>query len=93
MKLVRRIQPTILPPKIWMNALEEVTEIWSAWRRQKLPLYLFLAMCFNLVVSPLVLAADGELSRTQSWALGLLGLVTVGLSVYLFFVMFVPERF
>ncbi|NJM71783.1 MAG: potassium-transporting ATPase subunit F [Scytonema sp. RU_4_4] len=92
MKLVR-IRPTILPPKIWINVLEEVTEIWSAWRRQKLPLYLFLAMCFNLVVSPLVLAADGQLSRTQSWALGLLGLVTVSLSVYLFFVMFVPEKF
>ncbi|NMG08721.1 ATPase [Brasilonema sp. UFV-L1] len=76
-----------------MNVLEEVTEIWSAWRRQKLPLYLFLAMCFNLVVSPLVLAADQKLSHTQSWALGLLGIVTVGLSVYLFFVMFVPERF
>ncbi|WP_298919029.1 potassium-transporting ATPase subunit F [uncultured Nostoc sp.] len=75
------------------QVLEEITE-WCQWRRQKLPLYLFLAMCFNLVVAPLVYAATGEqLSRSQSWGLGLLGLVTLGLSIYLFFVMFVPEKF
>jgi len=74
--------------------LEEITEIWLQWRRQKLPLYLFLGMCFNLVVAPVVYAAtDEQLSRPQSWALGLLGLATVGLSIYLFFVMFVPEKF
>nr|WP_242063189.1 potassium-transporting ATPase subunit F [Nostoc sp. FACHB-892] len=59
-----------------------------------MPLYLFLAMCFNLVVAPLVYAATGEqLSRSQSWGLGLLGLLTLGLSIYLLFVMFVPEKF
>lgn len=80
--------------QIFPSVLAEVTEIWGAWRRQKLPLYLFLAMCFNLVVAPLVYAAtDHQLSRPQSWALGLLGLVTLGLSTYLFFVMFVPEKF
>jgi K+-transporting ATPase KdpF subunit len=63
-------------------------------RRPRLPLYLFLALCFNLVLAPLVSAAtDGTLDRTQSWALGLLGLATVGLAIYLFFVMFVPEKF
>ncbi|BDI19768.1 hypothetical protein ANSO36C_55700 [Nostoc cf. commune SO-36] len=76
------------------QVLEEITEMWCQWRRQKLPLYLFLAMCFNLVVAPMVYAATGEqLSRSQSWGLGLLGLVTLGLSIYLFFVMFVPEKF
>jgi K+-transporting ATPase KdpF subunit len=76
------------------QVLEEITEIWYQWRRQKLPLYLFLAMCFNLVVAPIVYAGTGEqLSRSQSWGLGLLGLVTLGLSIYLFFVMFVPEKF
>ncbi|MBN4004128.1 potassium-transporting ATPase subunit F [Nostoc sp. LPT] len=76
------------------QVLEEITEIWCQWQRQKLPLYLFLAMCFNLVVAPLVYAATGEqLSRSQSWGLGLLGLTTLGLSIYLFFVMFVPEKF
>jgi hypothetical protein len=83
-------------PSIEMTTqtLETVSEVWSEWRRQKLPLYLFLALCFNLVIAPMVYAASGnEFSRTQAWALGLLGLGTVALSVYLFFVMFVPEKF
>ncbi|WP_392533468.1 potassium-transporting ATPase subunit F [Nostoc sp. C117] len=76
------------------QVLEEITEIWCQWRRQKLPLYLFLAMCFNLVVAPVVYAATSQqLTRSQSWGVGLLGLVTLGLSIYLFFVMFVPEKF
>lgn len=76
------------------QTLEEVADLWSEWRRQKLPLYLFLAFCFNLMVAPVVYATSGhEFSRSQAWALGLLGLGTVALSVYLFFVMFVPEKF
>jgi K+-transporting ATPase KdpF subunit len=83
MKLIQKAQ-----------ALETITDIWYEWRKQKLPLYLFLAICFNLVLAPMVYAAtDQTLSRTQAWALGLLGLVTVGLAIYLFFVMFVPEKF
>jgi K+-transporting ATPase KdpF subunit len=76
------------------QVLKKIIEIWYQWRKQNLPLYLFLAMCFNLVVAPLVYAASGEqLSRSQSWGLGLLGLLTLGLSIYLLFVMFVPEKF
>lgn len=76
------------------QALEEIFEIWSQWRRQKLPLYLFLALCFNLLVAPIVYAASGnEFSRTQAWSMGLLSLGAVALSVYLLFVMFVPEKF
>ncbi len=84
------LRRTILVSQI----LEEITEIWCQWRRQKLPLYLFLAMCFNLIVAPVVYAATSEqLSKSQAWGMGLLGLVTVGLCIYLFFVMFVPEKF
>lgn len=76
------------------QTLDELQDIWTESRRQKLPRYLFLALCFNLVLAPVVYAAAGnELSRSQAWALGLLGLGTVALSIYLFFVMFVPERF
>lgn len=83
-------QPLLtLPP-----SLEVVPEIWIEWRRQRLPLYLFLGLCFNLVVAPVVYATSGQaLSRSQSWALGVLGLGTVALAVYLFFVMFAPEKF
>ncbi len=76
------------------QALEEVLAIGSEWRRQKLPLYLFLALCLNLVIAPVVYAAsNNEFSRSQAWALGLLGLGTAAISVYLFFVMFIPEKF
>jgi prepilin signal peptidase PulO-like enzyme (type II secretory pathway) len=73
---------------------EDIAELWLVWCRQKLPLYLFLGLCFNLFLAPVVYAATGhELSRTQAWALGLLGLATIALSVYLFVVMFLPEKF
>ncbi len=56
--------------------------------------YLFLAICFNLVVAPVVYAASGKaITHSQAWAMGLLGLGTVAIAVYLFFVMFVPEKF
>jgi K+-transporting ATPase KdpF subunit len=71
-----------------------VSEVWQQWRRQKLPMSLFIALCFNLLMAPIVLAASGNaFSREQAWAIGLLGLVTLALSIYLFFVMFVPEKF
>ncbi len=88
------LKPSFLSARAATQALEEISEIWTEWRRQKLPLYLFLALCFNLIVAPVVYAASGnEFSRTQAWALGLLGLGTLALSIYLFFVMFVPEKF
>jgi K+-transporting ATPase KdpF subunit len=81
-------------PQATAQMLEIVAEIGSEWRRQKLPLYLFLGLCFNLILAPVVFAAtSGELSRTQSYWLGALILVTIALAIYLFFVMFVPERF
>ncbi|NJR51081.1 MAG: potassium-transporting ATPase subunit F [Leptolyngbyaceae cyanobacterium CSU_1_3] len=88
------LKPSLTLLQTTTQAIGEVSEIWSEWRRQKLPLYLFLALCFNLIVAPVVYAASGnEFSRTQAWALGLLGLATAALSIYLFFVMFAPEKF
>jgi K+-transporting ATPase KdpF subunit len=76
------------------QALDDAIAIWSESRNKKLPIRIFLVMCLNLAIAPAVQAATGnELSRTQSWSLGILGLVTIILSVYLFFVMFQPERF
>ncbi|MCU0532886.1 MAG: potassium-transporting ATPase subunit F [Hydrococcus sp. Prado102] len=74
--------------------IENIAEMSIEWRRQKLPFYLFLALCVNLVLAPGVLAATGgDLSRLQAWAIALLGIVTITLSGYLFVVMFQPERF
>ena len=89
-----QVRPPALTTQIPIQIVENMTEIWSEWRRQKLPLYLFLGLCFNLVLAPAVFAAtDGEMSRSQSYWLAALGLVTIALAVYLFFVMFVPEKF
>ncbi len=88
------LKPLLPPLQTTTETLGEISELWSAWRKQRLPLYLFLALCFNLVVAPVVYAAsNNEFSRSQAWSLGLLGLGTLTLSVYLFFVMFVPEKF
>lgn len=91
MKLTH-LQRTLPPSSSQM--LAAIAEIGFAWRRQKLPLYLFLGLCFNLILAPAVFAATGnDLSRTQAYWLGALVIVTVALAIYLFFVMFVPERF
>ena len=61
---------------------------------QKIAVYFLIILGLNLIVSPLVQASTGGvLSRGQSYALGLLGLVTISLFVYLFVVIFQPERF
>lgn len=76
------------------TVLETAAEILERWQQHKLPRYLFLGLCFNLVLAPAVFAATGgDLSKVQAYWLAGLGLVTVALSIYLFFVMFVPEKF
>jgi K+-transporting ATPase KdpF subunit len=66
----------------------------NQWRRRPLHLQLFLLLCFNLVLAPAVKAASRiELAPGQAYAITLLGLVTLGVSIYLFVVIFQPERF
>ena len=66
----------------------------SQGRVRSVPLKLFLALCLNLVIAPAVNAASGgTISRPQAYAIGLLGLVTLGLAIYLMMVMLQPERF
>ncbi len=55
---------------------------------------LFLGLCFNLVLAPLVYAATGgTFSKESAYAIGILLLVVFALSIYLFWVIFQPERF
>jgi K+-transporting ATPase KdpF subunit len=83
--MIKRISPALT---------ETLVDLWFEWRRRKTPLFLFLLLCLNLAIAPAVQAATGEtFSRGQAYALGVLGLVTVALSAYLFTVMFQPERF
>lgn len=75
--------------------LSEVIEIvQEQWKRNPLPIQLFLLLCLNLLIAPAVDAATGaEITRKAAYALGVLGIVTLGLSIYLFVVIFQPERF
>ncbi|MFK0733226.1 MAG: potassium-transporting ATPase subunit F [Gloeotrichia echinulata IR180] len=77
-----------------MDVVPAISFIWSRWRKQKLPLAIFIVLCLNLAISPVVYAAtDGILERRSTWAIGILGFVTVALVFYLFVVVFQPERF
>ena len=79
-------------PENWQEAIELLQML---WRRHPISVQLFLLMCFNLVIAPAVYAAagDDDITRKAAWSLGLLGLLTLGISVYLFVVIFQPERF
>jgi K+-transporting ATPase KdpF subunit len=64
------------------------------FRRYSTPLSLLAALLLNLAIAPLVLASSGSTGdRGTAYALGLLGIVIVGLVGYLFVVIFQPERF
>ncbi|MBD0313033.1 MAG: K(+)-transporting ATPase subunit F [Microcoleus sp. T3-bin5] len=64
------------------------------WQRHPIPVQLFRVMCFNLIIPPAVYAATDEgLTTKAAWSLSLLGVVIVGLAVYLIVAIFQPERF
>lgn len=66
----------------------------TQWQKRPIPCQVFLLLCLNLIIAPAVQAAsEGNLSRLNAYALGLLGLAAFGLAVYLFVVIFQPERF
>ena len=51
-------------------------------------------LCLNVAIAPVVYAAsDGMLERRSAWAIGILGFVTIAIVIYLFVVVFQPERF
>lgn len=74
--------------------IEDLTEVWQLALKKKYPKYLFFALCLNLIVAPAVYAANAEsFTKFQAYALGLLGITTFAFSIYLFVVMFQPEKF
>ena len=67
-----------------------LTRFWQ----KRVPKILLLALLSAVAIAPAVQAATGvSLDRGQMFALVLLGITTVSLSVYLFIVIFQPERF
>lgn len=67
----------------------------TQWRTHRIRSITCLTLLINLLfLTPAVWAAGGgSLSITNAYALGLLLIVTLALSVYLLLVMFQPERF
>lgn len=58
------------------------------------PLQVLALLFLNLALAPAVAAATGaDLPQKSVYALTLLGLVVLGLLIYLFLVIFQPERF
>ncbi len=77
-----------------MDAVQAILFVSWGWYKQKLPLVIFIALCLNLIIAPVVYAAvDGNLERRSAWAIGVLGFVTLALIIYLFDVIFRPERY
>ena len=74
--------------------IENLTDLWQLSIKRQYPKYLFFTLCLNLIVAPAVYAANVEsFTKFQAYALGLLGIVTFAFSIYLFAVMFQPEKF
>lgn len=74
--------------------VQAISFVWSQRRRQQLPLAIFIVLCLNLAIAPVVYAAsNGILERRSAWAIGILGFVTIAVVLYLFVVVFQPERF
>lgn len=74
--------------------IEDIITIATRLYDLKLTRYLLWSSAINLVFAPVVYAATGQtISREQAYALGLLGVVTGALFIYLFVVIFQPEKF
>ncbi|GBL11778.1 hypothetical protein MSj_03287 [Microcystis aeruginosa Sj] len=66
----------------------------ASLRKQRFFWYIFLNLCLTILFSSIVQASTGStIDRWQAFALTLLGLVAFALFIYLFFVIFIPERF
>ena len=65
----------------------------SYLNRKKLPIIFFLALCLNIVIGLKVYAVTGKLEPRHQVALAGLGIITLGLIIYLFDVIFRPDRY
>jgi hypothetical protein len=75
------------------NCGELIIYILYKWRRQKLFLILFLGLSLNIIFTPIVYAAIGKFEPRHSYAIAGLGAITLGIIIYLFDVVFRPERY
>lgn len=76
------------------NLIKTIQNISDRFIKNPLAIVLFLTISLNLIIAPVVMAASGtEITRNTAYAIGILYCVTIALSIYLFTVIFQPERF
>jgi hypothetical protein len=75
------------------NITELINCICQKWRRKKLPLIIFFGLSFNIIFVPIVYAATGKFEPRHTYAIAGLGAITLGIIIYLFDVVFRPERY
>ncbi|AFZ37490.1 K+-transporting ATPase, F subunit [Stanieria cyanosphaera PCC 7437] len=76
------------------NTIETIQNIRDRFLKNPLAIVLLLTMSLNLVIAPAVMAASGnEITKNTAYAIAILYCVTIALSIYLFTVIFQPERF
>ena len=69
-------------------------ETLSRFWQKRLPKALLISLLMAVTIAPTVQAATGiSLDRGQTFAIVLLSMTTLALSIYLFVVIFQPERF
>ncbi|BAY32684.1 potassium-dependent ATPase G chain [Nostoc carneum NIES-2107] len=76
------------------SSRQTISFVRTKLRKQKFLVSTLIALGFTLAIAPVVYAAsDVSLESRTTWAIGILGLVTISLVIYLFVVVFQPERF
>lgn len=66
----------------------------KTWCKQTLPLAIAIILGLHLIFHRIVYAATTiTLNQNSTWAFGILGVVLAALIIYLFTVIFQPERF
>jgi K+-transporting ATPase KdpF subunit len=79
---------------MYLKFTQTIVDILAQFIRKKIPVFLLGLLGFTQMIAPLVYAANGTvLSRGQAYSIALLGLVTFSLFIYLFVVIFQPEKF
>jgi len=84
----------VLADTIGYDLLAGKAELQEFSRQNSKAIAIFLLLCLNLPLAQVVYAGTGaEITPKTAWAIALLGLVILGLCIYLFMVILQPERF
>jgi K+-transporting ATPase KdpF subunit len=77
-----------------MDVIDFCKWLFTQGIKQRIPLAIFITLCLNLCVAQVVYAAGGGvLERRSAWAIGILGCIIFAVVIYLFYVIFQPEKF